>query len=97
MSNILEQATNISLRNEHALNVNVSSQNIIRCALVHRLGNVPVGEPSIFIAVSSPHRREAFEACEYILEEVKKHAQLWKREFYEGDNEEDAEWKANAA
>lgn len=48
------------------------------------------------IAVSSPHRREAFAACELILEEVKKKAQIWKREYYEGEREEDAEWKANA-
>lgn len=47
------------------------------------------------IAVSSPHRKEAFLACEQILEEVKLKAQIWKREFYEGEREEDAEWKAN--
>lgn len=69
---------------------------LIRCTVHHRLGTVPVGEPSIVIAVSSPHRREAFAACELILEEVKKKAQIWKREYYEGEREEDAEWKANA-
>ncbi|EIN13803.1 Molybdopterin biosynthesis MoaE, partial [Punctularia strigosozonata HHB-11173 SS5] len=61
------------------------SSRLIRTALYHRLGPVPVGELSIVIAVSSPHRREAFLACEYILEEVKKKAQIWKREFYEGE------------
>lgn len=55
-----------------------------------------MGEPSIVIAVSSPHRKEAFVACEYILEEVKHRAQIWKREYYEGERDEDAEWKANA-
>jgi molybdopterin synthase catalytic subunit len=60
------------------------------------LGTVPVGEPSIVIAVSSPHRKEAFVACELILEEVKLKAQIWKREYYEGSNEEEAEWKANS-
>ncbi|CAL1695667.1 unnamed protein product [Somion occarium] len=70
---------------------------IIHCAVHHRLGTVPVGEPSIVIAVSSPHRKEAFHACEYILEEVKLKAQIWKREFYEGEREEDAEWKANVS
>lgn len=67
---------------------------IISCAVHHRLGTVPVGEPSIVIAVSSPHRKEAFVACEQILEEVKQKAQIWKREYYEG--EEEAEWKANS-
>ena len=47
------------------------------------------------IAVSSPHRKEAFVACEYILEEVKRKAQIWKREYYEGEPEETAQWKAN--
>ncbi|KAL5495380.1 hypothetical protein ACEPAI_843 [Sanghuangporus weigelae] len=70
---------------------------ILRCALYHRLGTVPVGQPSIVIAVSSPHRKEAFKTCEFILEEVKLKAQIWKREYYEGEREEDAEWKANYA
>ena len=69
---------------------------LIKCAVHHRLGTVPVGEPSIVIAVSSPHRKESFLACEFILEEVKMKAQIWKREFYEGEREEDAEWKANS-
>jgi molybdopterin synthase catalytic subunit len=72
-----------------------SETSLIRCAIYHRLGTVPVGDPSIVIAVSSPHRQEAFIACENILEEVKLKAQIWKREYYEGGREEDAEWKAN--
>lgn len=72
-----------------------SVASLIRTAVYHRLGTVPVGEPSIVIAVSSPHRKEAFAACECILEEVKRKVQIWKREFYEGEREEDAEWKAN--
>ena len=47
----------------------------------------------IVIAVSSPHRKEAFVACEQILEEVKRKAQIWKREYYEGEDESTAEWK----
>ncbi|KZT30600.1 molybdenum cofactor synthesis 2 [Neolentinus lepideus HHB14362 ss-1] len=73
-----------------------SSQRLIRIAVHHRLGTVPVGEPSIVIAVSSPHRKESFVACEMVLEEVKKKVQIWKREYYEGEREDDAEWKANA-
>ncbi|KIM48247.1 hypothetical protein M413DRAFT_61904 [Hebeloma cylindrosporum] len=67
----------------------------IRCSIHHRLGTVPIGEPSIVIAVSSPHRKEAFSVCEEILEEVKKKAQIWKREYYEGEGESEAEWKVN--
>jgi molybdopterin synthase catalytic subunit len=68
---------------------------LIKCAVYHRLGVVPVGESSIVIAVSSPHRKAAFIACEQILEDVKDRAQIWKREFYEGEPDSTAEWKAN--
>ncbi|KAJ3919350.1 Molybdopterin biosynthesis MoaE [Lentinula edodes] len=61
----------------------------------HRIGVVGVGEPSIVIAVSSPHRKEAFHTCEFILEEVKRKVQIWKREYYEGEDERQAEWKSN--
>jgi molybdopterin synthase catalytic subunit len=83
---------------EAALKKNQSNpaKRIMYCAVSHRLGVVPVGEPSIVIAVSSPHRREAFEACEEILEEVKAKAQIWKREYYRGEPDEAAQWKANA-
>ncbi|KAF9453865.1 MoaE-domain-containing protein [Macrolepiota fuliginosa MF-IS2] len=68
---------------------------LIRCVIHHRIGTVPVGEPSIVVAVSSPHRKEAFLACEKILEDVKRKAQVWKREYYEGEDESKAEWKEN--
>ncbi|KAJ7125629.1 Molybdopterin biosynthesis MoaE [Mycena crocata] len=71
------------------------AQPTIRCAVHHRLGVVPVGEPSIVIAVSAPHRKEAFVVCERILEEVKAKVQIWKREYYENEGDEAAEWKAN--
>ncbi|KAL5519062.1 hypothetical protein ACEPAH_745 [Sanghuangporus vaninii] len=93
MAGILHSARSSVSSSQPEHNPSVSP--ILRCALYHRLGTVPVGQPSIVIAVSSPHRREAFKACEFILEEVKLKAQIWKREYYEGEREEDAEWKAN--
>lgn len=93
MANILRDTRAQSSRSTH--DAQGSTPSIIKCAVHHRLGTVPVGEPSIVIAVSSPHRKESFVACEYILEEVKRKAQIWKREFYEGEREEDAEWKEN--
>ena len=72
-----------------------SVSSVLHIAVYHRLGTVPVGEPSIVIAVSSPHRKEAFVACELVLEEVKRRAQIWKREFYEGEPDEAAQWKEN--
>ncbi len=97
MADIIRNAHSVYTRSEHHLmQTGPPPQSLIRSAVHHRLGTVPVGEPSIVIAVSSPHRKEAFMACEQILEEVKLKAQIWKREFYEGEREEDAEWKANA-
>jgi molybdopterin synthase catalytic subunit len=51
-------------------------------AAVHRIGELRVGDVSIAIAVSSPHRAEAFEACRYVIEEVKKRVSIWKEERY---------------
>ena len=93
MASILHDVRTQVSRSEHHTPGVVSS--ILKCAVHHRLGTVPVGEASIVIAVSSPHRRESFIACEYILEEVKRRAQIWKREFYEGEPGETAEWKEN--
>ncbi|TFK77146.1 molybdenum cofactor synthesis 2 [Pluteus cervinus] len=92
MADILEQANQQSHEPTHAPQ---SKTSLIKGEIHHRLGTVPVGEPSIVIAVSSPHRKEAFVACEYILEEVKQRAQIWKREFYEGEDESTAQWKEN--
>lgn len=71
---------------------------LTRISLVHRLGTVPPAQSSISIHVSSPHRKEAFRACEWILEEVKKRVQVWKREVYapvDGTGEREKAWKEN--
>lgn len=68
---------------------------LTRIALHHRLGCCRVGETSIVVAVSSPHRAEAFEACSKVVEEVKKRVQIFKREYYEGLPESEAVWKEN--
>ncbi|TFK41212.1 molybdenum cofactor synthesis 2 [Crucibulum laeve] len=94
MASIVRDASQAIFRSDHQTK-GQNVQPLIRCAVHHRLGTVLVGEPSIVIAVSSPHRKEAFVACEQILEDVKKKAQVWKREFYEGENEDTAEWKEN--
>ena len=44
---------------------------ITRMAIVHRIGNVPIGEASVIIAVSAPHRDDAFKACRYAIDELK--------------------------
>jgi molybdopterin synthase catalytic subunit len=57
-----------------------------RVAVVHRTGELGVGEASVAIAVSSPHREQAFEACRYVIEAIKQRLPVWKQERYvEGD------------
>jgi molybdopterin synthase catalytic subunit len=53
-----------------------------RIAAVHRVGDLKVGEVSVAIAVSSPHRAEAYDASRYIIEEIKKRLPVWKKERY---------------
>ncbi len=52
------------------------------CVAIHRIGRVNICEPSIVVAVSAPHRRAAFEACETLVDRIKKEVPIWKREFY---------------
>jgi molybdopterin synthase catalytic subunit len=52
------------------------------CMVVHRIGRINVGEASIIIAASSPHRHEAFQAVQHIIDTVKENIPIWKKEFY---------------
>lgn len=54
----------------------------VKAAIVHRLGEVPVGEASVVIAAASPHRAAAYEASRTALERLKTEAPIWKRERY---------------
>lgn len=55
-----------------------------RVAVVHRVGELGIGEVSVVIAVSSPHRAEAYDASRYVIEEIKKRLPVWKKEHYVG-------------
>ncbi len=52
--------------------------------IVHRLGRLEIGETSVVISVAAPHRRAAFEACEWLIKELKRVVPIWKKEFYAG-------------
>ena len=54
-----------------------------RMYAVHRIGELGLGEASVAIAVSSPHRAEAYAASRYVIEEIKKRLPVWKQEFYQ--------------
>jgi molybdopterin synthase catalytic subunit len=53
-----------------------------RCAIVHRLGHLPVGETSVAIAVSAARRRPAFEAAQWLIDRIKEAVPIWKKENY---------------
>ena len=54
-----------------------------RIAMVHRVGRLLIGESSVMIAVSSPHRRHAFEACHFAIDTLKETVPVWKKEYFE--------------
>ncbi|MES2731110.1 MAG: molybdenum cofactor biosynthesis protein MoaE [Bacteroidota bacterium] len=64
-----------------------------KIAMVHRKGVLGIGEIAVVVAVSTPHRKEAFEACQYTIDTLKQVVPIWKKEFY--DNGET--WVANHA
>ncbi|KEH19062.1 putative molybdopterin synthase [Medicago truncatula] len=67
------------------------SWNLHSVAVAHRLGTVPVGGTSVFIAVSSVHRADALEACRYLIDEIKATVPIWKKEVYSNGEV----WKEN--
>jgi molybdopterin synthase catalytic subunit len=57
---------------------------IEKIAITHRIGVVPIGEASVVIAVSSGHRKAAFEACHFTIDRLKEVVPIWKKEHYDG-------------
>jgi molybdopterin synthase catalytic subunit len=54
-----------------------------RVAIAHRLGRLEIGETSVFIAVSAPHRAAAFDACRHAIDTLKRSVPIWKKEYFE--------------
>jgi molybdopterin synthase catalytic subunit len=59
------------------------SFDVAHIGIVHRTGRLEIGETSVVIAVSAPHRRAAFEACEWAIRELKRTVPIWKKEIFE--------------
>lgn len=57
---------------------------IAHIGIVHRTGRLEIGDTSVVISVSAPHRRAAFEACEWAIRELKRTVPIWKKEFFAG-------------
>ncbi|MBI3219229.1 MAG: molybdenum cofactor biosynthesis protein MoaE [Bacteroidetes bacterium] len=60
---------------------------IQRIAVSHRVGTLTVGEIAVVVAVSTPHRKESFEACQFIIDSLKQTVPIWKKEIFEGGEE----------
>ena len=56
---------------------------IQKVAIVHRKGSLQIGEAAVVIAVSTPHRKASFEACEFIIDTLKEVVPIWKKEIFE--------------
>ena len=61
--------------------------------LQHRIGQLRIGEIAVIVVVAGAHRGESFEACRYIIEQLKRRVPIWKREHY---TDGDSGWVANA-
>lgn len=61
---------------------------ILHGVVEHRVGVLSVGDVAVAVAVATPHRAAAFEACRYVIEELKQRAPIWKREVFQ----DGAEW-----
>jgi molybdopterin synthase catalytic subunit len=61
---------------------------ILEAALVHRVGHLELGEISVVVAVSCPHRGQAFEACRWLIDRLKEVVPIWKKEVWADGTEE---------
>jgi molybdopterin synthase catalytic subunit len=60
---------------------------VVDIAVQHRTGRLEIGETSLLVAVSAPHRKEAFEACHALVDRFKEVVPIWKKEVWEGGEE----------
>jgi MoaE-MoaD fusion protein len=67
--------------NEIAAGIHVKFA-VDRVAMAHRLGRLEIGETSVFIAVSAPHRAAAFDACRFAIDTLKRTVPIWKKEYF---------------
>lgn len=72
---------------------------VCKVSLHHRLGEVPPTEASVIIGVATPHRADAFAACRFLIDALKSHVPIWKREVYADGSEEwvESAWPADGS
>ncbi|MBI4125333.1 MAG: molybdenum cofactor biosynthesis protein MoaE, partial [Deltaproteobacteria bacterium] len=64
--------------------------------IVHRTGNLKVGECSLLVVVQAPHRKEAFAALQFVIDAIKQKVPIWKKEFYEKTGRHTGRWQEPA-
>jgi MoaE-MoaD fusion protein len=75
----------MALREMRRLGVQAHERfDIAHIGIVHRTGRLEIGETSVVISVSAPHRGAAYEACEWAIRELKRTVPIWKKEYFEG-------------
>jgi len=85
---IYEAYDSMALTEMERLGVEAHKQfEIAHLGIVHRTGRIDIGETSVVIAASAPHRRAAFQACEWAIKELKRTVPIWKKEIFEGGEE----------
>lgn len=67
----------------------ISLFDVGRVMMIHRVGHLDVGEASVLVAVSAPHRGAAFDACEHCIDQLKERVPIWKKEIFASG---DARW-----
>jgi len=81
---IYEAYEPMALREMERLGLEVHKRfDIAHIGIVHRTGRLEIGETSVVISVSAPHRRAAFEACEWAIRELKRSVPIWKKEVFD--------------
>ena len=81
---VYEAYDTMALTEMQRLGVEAHKQfDIAHIGIVHRTGRIEIGETSVVIAVSAPHRQAAFQACEWAIKELKRTVPIWKKEIYE--------------
>jgi molybdopterin synthase catalytic subunit len=79
-----EAYEDMALRQMRELAVKAIADHGVRdVLLIHRLGQLKVGETSVFIAVASAHRAQAFDACRWLIDTLKRTVPIWKKEYFE--------------
>lgn len=84
----------MAIKEMYKICVNLRAQWCVdKIAIIHRLGEVPIGEVGVAIAVSSTHRNNAIKAVEFAIDNLKMHVPIWKKEVF---SDESYSWKENS-